>query len=346
MKVLVVRNDKLGDFMLAWPALAALKLSVPECRVHVLVSAYTADIARLCPHVDEIVIDPGERADAAERRAFMLALRQQRYDAAITLFSTTRIGLLLWRAGIPVRVAPATKLAQIFYNRRLTQRRSRSEKPEHAYNVDLVRNFLAGLGQTCQEGRPPWLVFPRDETSALRASFCRERGIDPAAALVFIHPGSGGSANNLAVAQYAAIGRALNSADGHHLVISAGPGEIAQAQSLSAQLGESAHSVYHSTEGLERFARHIAFCDVFISGSTGPLHIAGALNRNTAAFYPRRRSSTALRWQTINEEGRRLAFSPPDAAAEDDMSRIDPQAAAASISRTFLAQGAVEQTAR
>jgi ADP-heptose:LPS heptosyltransferase len=66
------------------------------------------------------------------------------------------------------------------------------------------------------------------------------------------------------------------------------------------------------------------------------LHIAGALNRPTAAFYPRRRSATALRWQTINEESRRLAFSPPPQADENDMSEIDIERAARAINERLL----------
>jgi len=87
---------------------------------------------------------------------------------------------------------------------------------------------------------------------------------------------------------------------------------------------------------LRRFAQHIQFADLFISGSTGPLHIAGALDRPTAAFYTRRRSATSLRWQTLNRPERRLAFSPPDTAAEEDMSAVDVTAAAAAISERFL----------
>ena len=40
-RLLVVRNDKLGDFMLAWPALALLKQSLPLVKITVLVPAYT-----------------------------------------------------------------------------------------------------------------------------------------------------------------------------------------------------------------------------------------------------------------------------------------------------------------
>lgn len=74
---------------------------------------------------------------------------------------------------------------------------------------------------------------------------------------------------------------------------------------------------------------------MFIGGSTGPLHIAGALDLGTAAFYPRRRSATALRWQTMSRPAHRLAFPAPG-AEEEDMTRVDVIAAAGEISARLL----------
>ena len=46
------------------------------------------------------------------------------FDASICLFSNSRNAMLVWKAHIPYRLAPATKLAQVLYNQRLIQRRS------------------------------------------------------------------------------------------------------------------------------------------------------------------------------------------------------------------------------
>ena len=59
------------------------------------------------------------------------------------------------------------------------------------------------------------------------------------------------------------------------------------------------------------FSLAIACADLFIAGSTGPLHIAGALNVPTIGFYPSRLSAQPQRWRPINAEDRHLAFMPP-----------------------------------
>jgi ADP-heptose:LPS heptosyltransferase len=336
-KILVVRNDRLGDFMLAYPTFLLLKQTLPDSAIHALVPGYTREMALCCAGVDAVELDPGADASTAEQFALLRRLRQAHYDAVLTLFSTTRIGWLTAAARIPYRLAPATKIAQLFYNRRLTQRRSRSAKPEYVYNLDLGVKLLADHGIVDPVlPKPPYLQFAKTDVAALRAEFCRTRGIAPADRLLFIHPGSGGSANNLSVDQYATLTRGLRGRAPFTFVITAGPGEEQNAARLESLTEGLSRTVYYSREGLRRFTQHIQFADLFISGSTGPLHIAGALDRPTAAFYTRRRSATLLRWQTLSRPERRLAFSPPNTAAEEDMSAVDVLAAAAEIKEWFL----------
>ncbi|WP_455206361.1 glycosyltransferase family 9 protein [Kaarinaea lacus] len=337
-KILIIRNDKLGDFMLSYPSFALLKQAWPDCETFALVPQYTREMADVCPWIDHIIIDPGKDRGLTGVRSLINNFRSHKIDSAITLFSTTRIGFALMAAGIPYRLAPATKAAQLFYNHKLTQRRSRSEKPEYEYNLDLVRFFLQSHNQTVPEiPVPPYLQFNAGEVQELKQAFCNIHHLDIRDLVVFIHPGSGGSANNLSLDQYRQLAIGLADRTGINLVISAGPGELPYAEQLATQLGQLKHVIYHSTKGLKRFAQHIQFADVFISGSTGPLHIAGALNTATAAFYPRRRSATSLRWQTLNSDDKRLAFSPPEPADEHDMSAIDVKYAANEIYQKFLA---------
>ncbi|WFM71419.1 glycosyltransferase family 9 protein [Halomonas sp. CKK8] len=339
-RLLVVRNDKLGDFMLAWPALACLKAVDPAPRVSVLVPAYTAPLARQCPWIDEVLIDPGDAGGRAGHRTLLKRLHEARFDALLTLFSTPRIGWLGWRAGIPLRLAPATKWAQLFYNRRIVQRRSRSEKPEYLYNLELAEALLAELGLAVPaRPDPPYWPLPEGTRAAQRARIADELGLDDSRPWLFLHPGSGGSAVNLTLERYATLvlgveaRLAAASRPAPAWVLTAGPGEEAAADRLRERLvGEGVTAdLLPPRHGLDDFALSLSAADLFIAGSTGPLHIAGCLDRPTAGFYPSRRSATPLRWQTCNAEAHRLAFCPPPGAGERDMESIDLEAAASRI---------------
>ncbi len=339
MRILVIRNDKLGDFMLAWPAFALLKKQLPECDITALVPGYTAPVARLCPSIDHLLIDNGAGVFALAGK-----LRAHHFDAVITLFSTGRIGAALWLAGINYRLAPATKLAQFFYNQRLTQRRSLSQKPEYGYNLDLVLRFLSdhqqGLAATTSVAND-WLTdelqrpFLTMQEPFDRTSFCQTLRVNPDSLLILIHPGSGGSANNLSPEQYIKLANALKSNRDLAFVITAGPGEEESAQMVANGIQQESR-FYKAEGGLTEFCKALAMADLYISGSTGPLHIAAALNRPTAAFYPRHRSATPLRWQTLNAPEKRLAFTPPECSEAADVQQIDVLSAAYEISCHFL----------
>ncbi len=336
-KILVIRNDKLGDFMLAWPALALLRKNLPKARIAVLVPSYTAPLAEACTYIDEVIIDPKIKGDVRNGFALAKLLIPKKFDAVITLFSRFDTGLGVWLAGIPQRYAPATKLAQVFYNHRIRQRRSLSEKPEYEYNLDMVGKFLAeqGIGKP-KAVKPPYMAFKAKTIAGLEKKFRKANKIPAKKKLVFVHAGHGGSSKNLSLGRYARLIHKLASSKKLYFVLTAGPGEEEQAQRIASLLSKEPHTVYVSKKGLLDFAHHLQFCDVFISGSTGPLHIAAALDRRTAAFYPRRRSSTALRWQTVNTPDRRLVFEPPNGSEENDMQAIDLTLAAAKINNKFL----------
>jgi len=343
MKIVVVRNDRLGDFMLAWPTFALLKQYWPTATIVALVPPYTSEIASLCPWIDEVMIDQGEGAIALARK-----LHASGCNALLTLYSTRRVAQAGWLARIPYRLAPATKLAQFFYNRRLIQRRSSSAKPEYAYNLDLVWQFLLDHGvitaaHSSEEHSGDWLspdisrplMCFNDNVAELKQQFCATYQLDRTLPLLFIHPGSGGSATNLRATQYAQLANCIAHSTNVNFVITAGPGEHPIAAEVAGKIAAPV-IVYDSSNGLAEFARILQLADLFISGSTGPLHIAGALDVPTAAFYPRHRSATPLRWQTLNSPQRRVAFIPPHDAVKYDVSSIDLDNAAQTILSRYL----------
>ena len=320
----MVRNDKIGDFMLAWPSFAMLKASLPKCHVAALVPAYTQELAELCPWIDEVIVDSGKGGGRKAQKELISNLKEKKFCASINLFSDAYNALLVWRARIPYRLAPATKLAQIFYNRRVVQRRSRSEKPEFEYNLDLIRWFLEDLKAKVVEPHGPYLCFEKEALKKQKDKLSRELGMDPEKRWVFVHIGTGGSATNLSLEQY---GDLIMGLDGvFDVVLTAGPGEENMAQALCGDLEKKGHPsfVYSKNQGLADFACSLSCASLFVAGSTGPLHMAAAADVPTVGFFPAKRSATPLRWRSLNSGGRHLAFSPTPLDGDAmDMSRID-----------------------
>ncbi|TNH07021.1 glycosyltransferase family 9 protein [Testudinibacter sp. TR-2022] len=333
-KILVVRNDKLGDFMLAWPSFAMLKKSIPNSQIIALVPAYTADLARLCPSIDQVIIDAGKNGNKAAQAQTLQAIREKQFDAVINLFSDRYNAVLMWKARIPYRLAPATKIIQFLYNKRIKQRRSQSLKPEYQYNLDLIRAFLQDQGISACEVQAPYLTFSTQEFAQQKQKLVDLLGLQQDKKWIFVHAGSGGSANNLNLLQYAEIVQGLVQQLPCQIILTAGPGEQEKAEQLAnlTQLSTERVKIYAKNDGLVDFARTLACADLFIAGSTGPLHLTAALNGLTVGFFPSKRSAKALRWQPVNQAERHLAFTPTSSRAEaDEMQSIQPQEVVAAI---------------
>lgn len=336
--ILVIRNDKLGDFMLTWPALSLLKKQYPDSKITVLVPPYTEPMAKLCPWIDNVLLDDQHKSLFSDVLTLTHKIRKNNFDISISLFTETRTAAATFLSRIPCRIAPATKLAQFFSNKRLRQRRSESSKPEYKYNTDLVKFFVKLQGGTpIQPQQPPYLRFDAATTQNMRSQYIQERNISTDSRLIIVHPGTGGSALNFSVEQYSELIKCIAEQIDAYFIITAGPGEDEIVEDLSSLLPEVDHNVYISTQGLVSFSQFIAMCDLFISGSTGTLHIAGALDIPTAAFYPARKSATPLRWQTLNQASRRITFSPEKHTGTNDMQTIKPVNCARQIT-TFLQQ--------
>lgn len=322
-KILVIRNDKIGDFMVCFPAFAMLKQSIPDVEITALVPSYTAPLAELCPSIDHIILDANDKKDKNEFERVLQAVKNARFDAVICFVSDWYNAKLTWKSGIPHRLAPATKVFQFLYNHRLTQRRSQSAKAESEYNLDLARAFLQKHHFNVVEPHAPYLQFSNDEITNQKAKLAKNLAISTACKWVFVHSSTGGSANNLSVAQYAELIQGVLAEFDCQVVLTAGKGEGEKARQLQALVNDCRVVVYDKNDGLTDFAQSLACADLFIAGSTGPLHISGALNVPTVGFYPSRLSAIPRRWRPINAEGKHIAFCPPtDKASQMNLTLI------------------------
>ena len=284
--VLITRHDKIGDFVLALPLCKAIKTQYPQIRLSMLVAPVNAEIARALPFVDDVVVYFRDQPGAA-----LKALRALQPDVSISCFIDTHLGWLLFRAGITRRIGPATKLAQIFFNRRIVQRRSRVEMPEYAYNLELGRAIFPDLDSSFT---PPLFQFP--DVSA------------PSTKRVVFHPGFGGSSDgNLRIEDYLALAKRASQLAGVEVLFTFGPDDAATRQAVAASLDFPARLV-DSFPSLRAFCEYLQGCTLFVSTSTGPMHLAGAVNTPTLSFFGDSLFASSARWQPLNEPARQRNF--------------------------------------
>ncbi len=295
-RVLLFRNDRLGDLVLALPTLDALRRAFPQARLGMLVSAYGAPLVEKDPRLDEVVVD--SRPDTLAR------LRAGGWEWALLLWATWSNAWLARRAGIPNRVGPSARPFSALLTHRLPIRRSRGEKSEAEYNLD----HLAPLGLEEPRGEAALFLPPEDRREAAR--WMRAKGLKPAAGrpLVVLHPGTGGSSLRWGAGHFARLGALLRRRHGATLLVSGGEGEKALLREVAGGI-HPRPAVLEGELPLRAFAALISRARLFVSAATGPMHIAAACGVPTLGIYPPIVPMSPLRWRPFGN--RHAVLSPP-----------------------------------
>lgn len=303
MKILVIRNDRLGDFVLSLPVFQALKRYSKDFYLIALTSPGNAELAEQINYIDEIIIDNKDRPIE-----MIYLIRKLRPDISITLFSTFRIGLILFLSRIKKRIAPATKLAQIFHNLKLVQRRSTCKKREYEYNLDLIK----GIDHAIDLGfSQPVLSFKTSERKSELDEFKKQHDIKGDFLYVAFHPGFGGSSvGNLTVDEYVELARHVTEHNEYKIVFTFGPDEHDLSEEVKGKVDYDA-VFYLSELGVYRFCQLISNFALFVSTSTGTMHLAGAVNINTMSFFGDELTASPKRWATLNEKEKQMNVTIP-----------------------------------
>ena len=282
-RLLITRHDKIGDFVLALPLCRAIKNAHPNIEISVLVSEVNSDFAQSLDFIDDVIVY------GKDFRAALANIKKRQFDASISCFIDSRLGYLLWQAAIPLRIAPATKLAQLFFNTRIVQRRSQVEKTEWQYNLDLGRNLLK-LNEPAFT--PPLIQF---------------QNVVPKNRIV-LHPGSGGSSDgNLRIDDYLSLAKRASQVPELEVVFTFGPDDHETYHRIKSLLDFPAMLIQSKMRLIE-FCRFLAESRLLISTSTGPMHLAGAVNTPTISFFGDSLFASSKRWATVSSPARQHNF--------------------------------------
>ncbi len=311
-RLLVVRNDRLGDLVLTLPALAAARHALPATRISVLVSSYTAPLLVDSPYVDEVIEDDGQDSGWSLGRR----LRTHQFDAAVVIHTTTRNCLAVWAAGVARRCFWAYKPASFLLgSRRVWLHRSRPPIHESAFALAFLERLM---GRTVRATLPLRFDIAASIGAQMETRISADLGRE--GPLFGVHPGNGQSAYNWSVHRYAALVGRL--AEHGRVVVTGGRGErpILEAIRSAQSVRHRGRLVCYDDLQLLELAALIAKMNVLTVSSTGPMHLGGLLGTPLVALFSSHPSQSAVKWSPLGS--RHTIIEAPLLPAEDP--RIGP----------------------
>ncbi len=281
-RILLSRTDRLGDVILSTPVATALKRRFPELEVFFLARRYTAGILEMHPHVDGIICLDEEDAASLTRQ-----LKSYGFEAVVALFPRPQLAWSFFQAGIALRVGTGYRWYSFLYNRRVYQHRKHAQRHEAEYNLQLLEPLgLAGATVEFHYRRDPAVEL--EVTRLLAAQGVKD-------GFVVLHPGSGGSAREWPLEHFAALARSLVAVQQRQVVLTGHESERELTQRMQQLAAEKLIDLAGRLT-LKQLAGVIARAAVFVSNSTGPLHLARMVGTPVVAFYPPITACRPERW--------------------------------------------------
>jgi len=309
--VLYIKPDHLGDLLLATPALAALRQSLPGVHITALVGPWSELVLRRNPDVDVLLTCPfpgftrqpkiedrHTRSSIFDLRSsifnrcwstikpylmllrYALLLRAGRYDLAILGRDDHWWGAALaLLAGIPRRVGFAVPECRPFLTDVLPWNPRDHVTAQGLALVEAAMGDQPGVRQAQYAAR--FDSAPHDHRWA--AEWLGAQGIATHDKLVVLHPGTGGPAKLWFAERWAAVADALI-AEGARLVITGGPGEQALVAEVAAHMRAKAPTLAGQTT-VGQLAALLRRAALVLGVDSGPLHLAAAQGVPTLHLY-------------------------------------------------------------
>jgi lipopolysaccharide heptosyltransferase II len=289
-RVLVIRLDNLGDVLVTTPAFHAIKTSLPDATLTLLAGPVGAQVARLNPDIDEVIVyqapwmDPWHKLpqDSEREQQMIETLRAGQFDGAIIFTSYHQSPLpaayLCYLAGIPLRVAASIDGPGSL----LTTRHKHPEQMMH--EVERGLDLVQALGFETSE-RDLVLRVPDETRAVIHDCLITRKTRRP---LIVVHPGCSMPARTYPWEMYADVIDLLVEQLNAVVFLTGTEDERELVERIVQRLLPETRRSVHSLAGELSFSELCALIEaaaLTITNNTGPMHISAAVKTPVIALF-------------------------------------------------------------
>lgn len=303
--ILISRTDKIGDVILTLPMIPEIKRLVPGSIVSLFISRKLEGLLENYEGINRIYYYEDFADNLKE------FFKSNKFDTIINVFPRKDIAVAAFRAGIKTRVGTAYRLYSLLFNKRIKEHRKYAVKHESDYNM----NLLSYLNKDISQEKKFYFRYSVSDFNHLENKL--KAFLDFNSKYIIIHPGSKGSAIDLPVDKLFYLTEYILSHYPEKKIVVTGIEQERQITCLFIQKFGDKIVDLTGMLVLKELMILIDKCELFVSNSTGPIHIAGALNKKIMGFYPNSAPMNSVRWRPLSNQA--VIISPEFG---DDMNSI------------------------
>lgn len=282
-KILIIRLSAIGDVIRVVPAMEAIRIAYPNAEIDWVVEDKSCDIINGHPALNRCIVF--ERSDhiLTSLKSFLNVcgqIKQNQYDLVIDFHGILKSGLISFFSKAPYRFsfAPprAQELSYMFATHKIPL-------PKDKILTRVEENFI--LAQAVgAEKIDDWIgmLIPieiEEEVQKLLQTLCETNK-----KLIVIHPPVERPEKQWPLEHFAKIADLLIADGRFEVLFTWGPGQLDTIKQITKQM-QYPVLVTPQLPTLKHLASLIAHSSVFISGDTGPMHLAWLLHQPAICLF-------------------------------------------------------------
>lgn len=293
MKILIVRLSAIGDVVHVLPALRALRSNFPDSEISWLVEDKAKDIIMDHPDINEIIVFPRRKwrqeifkinkikNTLHDVISFYRRLRKERYDLVIDFQGNLKSGIMDFITRSENSIGFGKGYCKEFNH--LFTKIHICPPGEKMHKIEKNLALLKGLNINAEYQNPELPVSKIDSESI---SGFIHKNIKESKPIIIIHPCTSefGSYKQWPVDNYTMLADMILEAYDANVIFTWGPKEFDVVNEISSNMKHKA-LVACETGSIKLLIELLRHADMFVSGDTGPLHIASVLNIPTVAVF-------------------------------------------------------------
>lgn len=310
----MLRLERVGDLLMVLDAIASVRHAAPDAAIDLVVGEWNEAIAKLVPGVDRVeTMNAGWLArgaaslSVADMAGRAWGWRRRRYDLAINFEGDIRSNVLLGLSGARRRVGfgmagGGAMLTDIVpFDPTVHTRSNALRLVERAFDVP------AGSYEACRPAEDAARLALPDEARARATELLAD--VADAGSIIVVHAGGGREIKQWNLDRFAEIANRLAASRSAAIVLSGDAGDRALVDAVKADLEPAVRCVdLAGRADLVTLAAVLTRANLLVTGDTGPMHLAAALDVPVVAVFG---PSDPTRWGPFSPRARVVRVSLP-----------------------------------
>lgn len=289
-KILIIRLSAIGDVVHCLPTLDILRRNFPSALISWAVDELSANLLEGHPYLDQVIVVPAYSLDRRlkkfstfpqalrEVKSLSKRLKEEKFDLVLDLHGLLKSGLVSYFTKAPLRLLHplGRDFSHLFATHRV---------PKISSSPHVVENYLDTvryLGLEVDRVNFPLGIGREEKDFAHR--FLQAGQIKKDRLLIGLNPGASRFNKQWSPEKFALLGDELIKKYNCQIIIFGSPSDLSLVRGIASQMKNRPILAGGKTT-LKELAALLGECALLVSGDTGPLHIAVAVQVPVVALF-------------------------------------------------------------